>query len=184
MSEPPTVRVENQLIRFVPPEPIELDVAVSKLGAIRQDDYVVHTLVTPRATIIVDKEGRIVIHGTNRMEVARHAAKEFLLLLGRSDDGLEAELGGIIASFKFANKLKMSRLMKKLGKNAEKDERLDCVKVEDERHKITLYLWENGKVIVENATHANLVAMAAVYWQERLIEEKILVESNFDSEAD
>ncbi len=184
MSEPPTVRVENQLIRFVPPEPVELDVAVSKLGAIRQDDYAVHTLATPRATIIVDKEGRIVIHGTNRMEVARHAAKEFLLLLGRSDDGLEAELGGIIASFKFVNKLNMSRLMKKLGKNAKKDERLDCVKVEDERHKITLYVWENGKVIVENATHANLVAMAAVYWQEKLIEEKILVESELDSEAD
>ena len=99
MSEPPTVRVENQLIRFVPPFPIELDVAVSKLGAIRQDDFAVHTLATPRATIIVDKEGRLVIHGTNRMEVARHAAKEFLLLLGKSDEGLKAELGGIIASF-------------------------------------------------------------------------------------
>ena len=34
-------------------------------------------------------------------------------------------------------------------------------------------MWENGKVIVENATHANLVAMAAVYWQEKLIEEGI-----------
>ena len=41
MSEPPTVRVENQLIRFVPPIPIELDVAVIKLGAIRQDDFAV-----------------------------------------------------------------------------------------------------------------------------------------------
>jgi len=184
MSDPPTVRVENQLIRFVPPVPIELDVAVSKLGAIRQDDYAVHTLVTPRATIIVDNQGRIVIHGTNRMEVARHAAKEFLLLLGRSDDGLKAELGGIIASFKFVNKLNMSRLIKKLGSIVEKDERLDCVKVNDNRHKITLYIWENGKVIVENATHANLVAMAAVYWQERLIEEKILVGSEIDSEAD
>ncbi|MAT48921.1 MAG: hypothetical protein CMA27_03725 [Euryarchaeota archaeon] len=184
MSEPPTVRVENQLIRFVPPEPVELDVAVSKLGAIRQDDYAVHTLATPRATIIVDKEGRIVIHGTNRMEVARHAAKEFLLQLGRSDDGLKAELGGIIASFKFANQLNMPRLMKKLGKDVEKDERLDCVKVNDTRHNITLYVWSNGKVIVENATHANLVAMAAVYWQERLIEEKIMMESDSDSEAD
>ena len=59
MSEPPTVRVENQLIRFVPPFPIELDVAVNKLGAIRQDDFAVHTLATPRATIIVDKEGKV-----------------------------------------------------------------------------------------------------------------------------
>ena len=45
-------------------------------------------------------------------------------------------------------------------------------------------MWENGKVIVENATHANLVAMAAVYWQEKLIEEGILLESEVDSEAD
>ena len=184
MSEPPTVRVENQLVRFIPPKPVELDLAVTKLGAIRQDDYAVHTLQTPRATIIVDKEGRIVIHGTNRMEVARHAAKEFLLLMGQSDDGLDAEIGGIIATFKFANELNMPRLMKKLGKNVQKDERLDCVKVEDERHKITLYIWENGKVVVENATHANLVAMAAVYWQDRLIEDGILIESESDSEAD
>ena len=184
MSEPPTVRVENQLIRFVPPFPIELDVAVSKLGAIRQDDFAVHTLATPRATIIVDKEGRLVIHGTNRMEVARHAAKEFLLLLGKSDEGLKAELGGIIASFKFQEKLNINRLIKKFGKIVEKDDRLGCVKVEDSRHKIILFMWENGKVIVENATHANLVAMAAVYWQEKLIQEGILIESEVDSEAD
>jgi len=47
-----------------------------------------------------------------------------------------------------------------------------------------LYIWENGKVVVENATHANLVAMAAVYWQDRLIEDGILIESESDSEAD
>tara|TARA_B100001123_G_scaffold410166_1_gene505007 strand:+ start:615 stop:1169 length:555 start_codon:yes stop_codon:yes gene_type:complete len=184
MSEAPTVRVENQLVRFIPPEPVDLDLAVSKLGAIRQDDYIVHTLRTPRATIIVDKEGRIVIHGTNRMEVARHAAKEFLLLMGRSDDGLEAEIGGIIATFKFSKKINMERMIKKLRKNAKKDERLDCIKVEDNRHNITLYVWENGKVVVENATHANLVAMAAVYWQERLTDDGILIESELDSEAD
>ncbi|MED5272119.1 MAG: hypothetical protein VX613_04445 [Candidatus Thermoplasmatota archaeon] len=58
------------------------------------------------------------------------------------------------------------------------------MKVDDSRHNIILYVWGNGKVIVENATHANLVAMAAVYWQDRLIEEKILIESESDSEAD
>ena len=30
--------------------------------------------------------------------------------------------------------------MKKLGKSAEKDDRLDCVKVDDSRHKLTLYV--------------------------------------------
>ena len=80
--------------------------------------------------------------------------------------------------------LEKAGVIKKLGKSVERDDRLDCVKVEDSRHKITLFIWENGKVIVENATHANLVAMAAVYWQERLIEEGILVDSEVDSEAD
>ena len=162
MGEAPTVRVENQLVRFIPPEPVQLDEAISKIGAIKQDDYAVYTLSTPRATIIVDKHGGLVIHGTNRMEVARHAAKEFLLLIGRSDEGLKAELGGIIASFKFDKKVRTYRLIRKLGKIVETDKRLDCVKINDSRHKIILYLWENGKVVVENATHANLVAMAAV----------------------
>ena len=36
------------------------------------------------------------------------------------------------------------------------------VLVEDSRHKIILFMWENGKVIVENATHANLAAMAGI----------------------
>tara|TARA_B100000902_G_scaffold341786_1_gene345413 strand:+ start:288 stop:842 length:555 start_codon:yes stop_codon:yes gene_type:complete len=184
MSEAPTVRVENQLVRFIPPKPVDLDEALTKLGAIKQDNYAVHTLSTPRATIIVDKEGRLVIHGTNRMEVARHAAKEFLLLLGRSDEGLKAELGGIIASFKFDKNIKKTRLIKKLGSKLEQDDRLDCIKIKDSRHKITLYLWENGKVVVENATHANLVAMAAVYWQEKLEEEGIFEKSETDSEDD
>ena len=106
------------------------------------------------------------------------------MLLGRSDEGLKAELGGIIASFKFSKNIKKARLIKKLGSKVRQEARLDCLKIEDLRHKITLYLWENGKVVVENATHANLVAMAAVYWQEKLEKEGIFEESAIDSEDD
>ena len=62
------------------------------------------------------------------MEVARHAAKEFLLLLGKSDEGLKAELGGIIASFKFQEKLNINRLIKKFGKINLKDYILSIIK--------------------------------------------------------
>ena len=40
-----------------------------------------------------DSEGRIIVHGTHRIEAARAAAKELLLRMGRDDSGLTTELG-------------------------------------------------------------------------------------------
>jgi hypothetical protein len=31
-----------------------------------------------------------------------------------------------------------------------------------------LLLWENGKAVALGATHANLVAMSAVYWRSKI----------------
>ena len=176
MSTQPTVRVENQLVRFVPPEPIDGEMAVKKLGAVRQGGVVIHVLDTPRATLVVDGDGNLVVHGTYRMEVARLAAREFLLRLGLSDNGLKTELGGIIATFSFERKLKLKRLVRRLGKIAKEDNRLGCVRITDTRHQLELLVMANGKVIAKDASHANLVAMSSVYWMEKFEQEKLFEE--------
>ena len=95
------VRVENQLVRFVPTSPVDHEAVISQLAGQKNGNIVVKALEKPRATIIIDEAGRIVVHGTHRVEVARAAAKELLLRLGLDDTGLQTELGPVIASFKF-----------------------------------------------------------------------------------
>ena len=171
MSAQPTVRVENQLVRFVPSKPIDGDLAIDRLGAIRQGNVVIHVLDTPRATLVIDEQGSLVVHGTYRMEIARMAAKEFLLRLGLSDDGLKTELGSIVATFRFKHDVKLKRAVRRLGQIARDDQRLGCVRISDTRHQLELLVWRNGKVIAKDAGHANLVAMAAVHWMERFEQE-------------
>ena len=83
------VRVENQLVRFVPKSPVSHDAVISQLAGQKNGNIVVKALEKPRATIVIDEEGRIVVHGTNRVEIARAAAKELLSRLGLDDSGLQ-----------------------------------------------------------------------------------------------
>ena len=75
-------RVENQLVRFVAKNSVNHDAVISQLAGQKNGNIVVKALEKPRATIIIDEEGRIVVHGTHRVEAARAAAKELLLRLG------------------------------------------------------------------------------------------------------
>lgn len=165
-TDAPMVQVENQLIRFTPQTSFDPEKAVTELGATRSGDFVIHTLERPRATILVDKEGRIVVHGTIQPQAARAAAREFLLRLGESDEGLTSEKGPVIASFDFGKKVNVERVPI-YAKEAQMDTRLGCLRIEDQRHDLELLVWANGKVISTNARHANLVAMAAVHWRDR-----------------
>ena len=69
----PEITVENHLVRFVPMNPVDGQIAIKKLGAKESGDFVIHLLDKPRATILIDKQGRIVIHGTRRVATARAA---------------------------------------------------------------------------------------------------------------
>ena len=99
------VRIENQLVRFVPPQPVDQDSVVAQLGGQKTGGVVIKVLDRPRATIVIDQQGRIVVHGTHRVEAARAAAKEMMLRLGLNDSGLETELGPVVASFEFGQSL-------------------------------------------------------------------------------
>ena len=69
------VRVENRLIRFIPATPVDQARVEADLNGVRAGDLVVVALSRPSATVIVDGEGRLIVHGTHRVEAAQAAAK-------------------------------------------------------------------------------------------------------------
>tara|TARA_B100000945_G_C20413014_1_gene613633 strand:- start:82 stop:615 length:534 start_codon:yes stop_codon:yes gene_type:complete len=170
------VRVENQLVRFVPRSPVSHDAVISQLAGQKNGNIVVKALEKPRATIVIDEEGRIVVHGTNRVEIARAAAKELLLRLGLDDSGLQTELGPVIASFNFEQGVDVEAMNKEFtGGTSTFDQRLGCAIIQDSRHNLKLYVWPNGKCVASDARHPNMVAMSAVFWKTQLQENKIFV---------
>ena len=159
------VRVENQLVRFVCPTPLDHDRVISEVGGQRNSGVVIKAMDRPRATLVVDEEGRIVVHGTHRIEAARAAAKELLLRMGMDDSGLVAEMGPVVVSFQFDRAVNLEAIPATLASGtAEYDARLGCTTLADARHSLTVQIWPNGKCIVAAARHPCAVAMAAVYW--------------------
>lgn len=170
------VRVENQLVRFVPQSPVDHDAVVSQLSGQKNGNIVIKALDKPRATIVIDEAGRIVVHGTHRVEAARAAAKELLLRLGLDDSGLQTELGPVIASFDLDKGVKVEAMNKQFtGGNSVYDERLGCAIIQDTRHNLRLYIWANGKCVASDARHPNMVAMSAVFWKTQLKDNDLLL---------
>ena len=170
------VRIENHLVRFTPPAPIDKQAVISQLGGQETSGVVIKDLDNPRATLVIDNEGRITVHGTHRVEAARAAAKELMLRLGLSDTGLETELGPVVASFDFGQSINITQLSGTYrAGSAAYDERLGCSVIEDSRHNLTLHVWPNGRCVVPNARHQNIVAMAAVYWRTQLKDENLFI---------
>lgn len=167
-----SVRAENLLVRFVCPEPVDQQQVIDELGGQRNSGVVIKPMDRPRATLVIDEEGRIVVHGTHRIEAARAAAKELLLRLGRDDSGLDAEMGPVVVSFQFKRPLDLQAIAGELpSATTEYDARLGCTTLHDNRHNMTVQLWPNGKCIVADARSPNMVAMAAVHWR-RVFEER------------
>ena len=121
------VRVENQLVRFVCPMPLDHDRVVAEVGGQRNSGVVIKAMERPRATLVIDEEGRIVVHGTHRVEAARAAAKELLLRMGMDDSGLVAEMGPVVVSFQFEQSINLEAIPAALPSgSAEYDARLGC----------------------------------------------------------
>ena len=165
------VRVENQLVRFIPRVPVDQDAVVAQLGGTATGGVVIKILDAPRATIVVDAEGKIVVHGTQRIETARIAAKEFLLQMGLDDSGLTTEIGTMVASFDLEETIAVETITGKIGAGeAQYDARLGCSIIDDSRHDLELHVWPNGRCIATGAHSPKMVAMAAVYWKNNFSE--------------
>ena len=171
------VRVENQLVRFVCPTPLDHERVVAEVGGQRNSGVVIKAMERPRATLVIDEDGRIVVHGTHRIEAARAAAKELLLRMGMDDSGLVAELGPVVVSFQFDRAVNLEAIPASLPSgSAEYDARLGCTTLTDTRHSLTVQVWPNGKCIVADARHPNMVAMSAVYWNGVFSDQGIFVD--------
>jgi len=169
------VRVDNLLVRFTCYPPVDLEEAVERIGGIKNGDVIIKVLESPRATLIFDSEGRIIVHGTHRIEAARAAAKELLLRMGRDDSGLTTELGPIVASFDFDEEIPIEKIRANLGSGTSSlDERLGCLRIDDNRHDLELLVWPSGRCVALNARHPNMVAMAAVHWKAKFADKKSL----------
>ena len=169
------VRVDNLLVRFTCYPPVDLEEAVERIGGTKNGDVIIKVLESPRATLIFDSEGRIIVHGTHRIEAARAAAKELLLRMGRNDSGITTELGPIVASFDFDEEIPIEKIRTNLGSGTSSvDERLGCLRIDDNRHDLELLIWPNGRCIALNARHPNMVAMAAVHWKAKFADKKSL----------
>ena len=175
MSSNIEVRVDNLLVRVTTSPPIDLEEAVERLGGVVNGDVIIKMLDAPRATLIIDSMGRIIVHGTHRIEAARAAAKEMLLRMGRDDSGLVAELGPIVASFDFGQTVPVHNIRTNLGSGTSTfDDRLGCLRIQDSRHDLELLIWANGRCVALNARHPNMVAMSAVHWKSKFADKKSL----------
>ena len=171
------VRVENQLVRFAAQQPVDQAAVVAQLGGVETGGVGIKVIDNPRATIVIDGDGKIVVHGTHRVEAARAAAKEFLLRMGLDESGLHTELGPVVASFEFGVTLDVTKMVGNLGAGeGVYDERLGAAIIEDTRHNLTLHIWPNGKCVATEARHPNMVAMAGVYWKSKFVDSGMVIE--------
>ncbi|MBT4060272.1 MAG: hypothetical protein HOE69_08240 [Euryarchaeota archaeon] len=177
------VRVENQLIRFTAPQPFEAEEVITTLGGKKSGKYVILALKNPRATLLVDEEGRLVVHGTNHSEVAWAAAREMLLRLGRPDEGLTTEKGPLVVSFDYGQPLRIDQVPEYYP-NFEVDSRLECVRISDDLHNMDLLFFSNGRGIALGARHKNLVKMATSHWGSRFDSKRLFVKVLVNSPAE
>ena len=169
------VRVVNRLVRYTASESIDGDEVVSQLGGKKSGKSVILALKSPRATLLIDEEGRLVVHGTSHPEVSRAAAKELLLRLGQSDSGLTTERGPLVVSFHYGQPLRTDRIQEFVPE-AKVDERLECIRIVDEQYDMELLFFSNGGGVALGARSENMVSLAASHWGTRFDAERLFVE--------
>jgi TATA-box binding protein (TBP) (component of TFIID and TFIIIB) len=166
-------RVENQLFRFTPSIKLNPQRVIDDVGGKRSGRYVTLSLVAPRATLLVDEEGKIIVHGCRKQDLAHLAAKEVLLRLGEDESGMTVEVGPVVATFDFDASVSLEGVPD-LFPEASFDSELDCLRIDDTRHEIKMLLFRNGRGIATEARHGKLVAMSARRWKQRLSDENLL----------
>ncbi len=166
-------RVENQLFRFNPAIRLDPQRVIDELGGKRSGQYVMLSLVAPRATLLIDMDGKIIVHGCKKQDLAHLAAKEVMLRLGEDESGMSFEVGPVVASFDFETNVSLEGVPD-LFPEAVMDSELDCLRIDDKKHEIKLLIFRNGRGIATEARHGKLVSMAARRWKQRLSDENLL----------
>ncbi len=173
MSGGVEVSIETQSFRAIPIEPVSLEEAVSLGGASSNGAFAVIEHEGPRATIVIDRDGSLLIHGISNIEAATLIAEETLLRMGMSENGLQIERGDVLASFLLGRSVLLGLAAERFS-DVEHDIRLDALRIDAKRHKCTIILFNNGRGIVMGQSSRKVAEMAASYWLSRLEEEGAL----------
>tara|TARA_B100000900_G_scaffold414625_1_gene441803 strand:- start:26 stop:559 length:534 start_codon:yes stop_codon:yes gene_type:complete len=165
--------VETQTFRFTPSEPIDHDEAVSLGRGVRSGDFVVIIHENPHATLVIEPEGSVLVHGISRTEVARLAVQELLLTLGMSDEWLLVESGEMIIRFSIGRAVLMELAADRFI-NIDLDSRIGALRIKADRHKCDILLFNNGHGIVLKQTSKRIAEMAIRHWSSLLDDEGAL----------
>lgn len=167
------IHIETQSFRAIPSEPIKLADAVKFAGARSNGQFAVIEHEDPRALIVIDTDGSLLIHGISNPEAASLIAKETLLGIGLTDKGLVIEIGEVLVSFSIGKAVLISLAAERFN-DAEYDLRLDALRISAKRHNCTILLFNNGKGIVLGQSSRKVAEMATTYWISRLGQEGAL----------
>ncbi len=149
--------IESQTFRFIPGRPLVMPKVCDFLGISPSGSVVIHHDGDLGITFIVDVMGRLVVHGTASIEVARTAAASFVLGMDEDEEGMVAEVGPIVASATLTGPIDLDRLAIRWRGECELDDRLDCLRLQEPRHDIDVFIWEDGRLILSDAMSPSVV---------------------------
>ena len=167
------IEIQTQSFRVTPSEPVDLSDAVKYAGARSNGAFGVIEHEDPRALIVVDTDGSLLIHGISNSEAASLIAEETLLKVGLSEKGIVIESGEVLASFSVGRAVLIGLAAERF-KDAEHDLRLDALRIAAKRHNCTILLFNNGRGIVMGQSSRKVAEMAVSHWVSELSEEGAL----------
>ncbi len=167
------IEIETQSFRVTPAEPVNLEDAVKYAGARSNGAFGVIEHEEPRALIVVDTDGSLLIHGISNLEAASLIAEETLLSIGLSEKGLVVESGEVLGSFSVGRAV-LIELAAERFQDANHDLRLDALRIAAKRHNCTILLFNNGRGIVMGQSSRKVAEMAVSHWVSELSQEGAL----------
>ena len=166
-------KVETQSFRFISKSPISLDEGVNLGGASSNGQFAVIKHSNPRAMVIIEPHGSIVVHGISSVDAATAIAKEILLKNGKDDKVIVVDKGQSLSTFSLGRSVLMELAASRFS-DIEVDNRLNAIRIDAKRHRCTILLFNNGKGVIMGQTSRSASKMAAHYWHSRLEEEGAL----------
>jgi hypothetical protein len=113
------------------------------------------------------------VHGISRSEVARLAVQELLLTLGMSDEWLIVDSGEMIIRFSIGRAVLMDLAADRFSE-INYDARIGALRINADRHKCTILLFNNGHGIILKQTSKRIAEMAIRHWSSQLDDEGAL----------
>ena len=155
------IEIETQSFRVIPAEPVNLEDAVKYARARSNGAFGVIEHEEPRALIVVDTDGSLLIHGISNLEAASLIAEETLLSIGLSEKGLAVESGEVLGTFSVGRAV-LIELAAERFKDANHDLRLDALRIAAKRHNCTILLFNNGRGIVMGQSSRKVAEMLSL----------------------